>query len=818
MKSRKLPIILVAITILVLVIVQAVNAEQIESDGTVADSAPRASHRLIVELNSPALSQWAATEISASATSDLFVNGHLNVASTTAQAYIQQLQAEQGAFMAQMQRAVPSSRAATFMDEAGRVHNATYQIVMNAVAVDAGQDVDVKALAQEMSKLPGVKAVYRDYALEPQTYASLPLINVSAIWDSETVGGGENAGAGIKIASVDGGVHHDAPMFNGEGYEWPEDIPEPGLGDISNNNGKIIVSRAYFRTWDPPSEGDENVWPGTQGTSHGVHTASTAAGNSVKADYVGVENIDVSGVAPKAWIMSYRVFYASVSNNEQAYSIEIIAALEDMISDGADVVNNSWGDGPQSSGGEFDALDTALLNAWDAGVFVSMSAGNAGPGNGTTDHPSDYIIVAASTTDGTFATGRFNVTAPEPVPDELVDIAFATASFGAGLPLGTTVGPFSYVTAASVSSANFEGCNAWPEGTFSGKAAVISRGACEFGLKVFNAEQAGAEFVVIYNHANGGDSLVNMGGGAVGDQVTIPSIFVGHTDGLALVDWYETSGDSSEFVVDTLAFQVGSTPDQIARFSSRGPGVGNVLKPDIAAPGVNILAQGYTVGATGEDRHVGYGQVSGTSMASPHVAGSAALLKQIHPDWSNAAIKSALMSTSKYTEIYNFDGSPAQPLDMGAGRLDLTNAASPGVILDPPSLSFGSVVSGTVSSIDVTLTSVADHTETYTISTLYTGDGFDDMPAVPGLSVSPASVTLEPDESTIVAVQWDLPQSWVMATIRAMSSSPARITKRTCPRGCVWPMKMKVLMCLSLTMTLVIYSAMPTTRLYTQER
>ena len=249
-----------------------------------------------------------------------------------------------------------------------------------------------------------------------------------------------------------------------------------------------------------------------------------------------------------------------------------------------------------------------------------------------------------------------------------------------------------------------------------------------------------------------------MGAGAVGNEVTISSIFVGHTNGLAIVEWYANNGDASMLTLDTNAFQAGNTPDVITSFSSRGPGVGNVLKPDIAAPGVNILAQGYMPNVTGEARHLGYGQVSGTSMASPHVAGAAALLRQIHPDWTNTQIKSAMMSTSKYMDIYNPDGSPAQPLDMGAGRLDLTNAADPGVMLEPQSLSFGAMAMGQSKSIEVTITSVADAAESYNLSTLYTGDSFTATTDLPGFTVSPTSITLEPGQSTTINVTFDSSQ------------------------------------------------------------
>lgn len=751
MSNSKLTRIIGLTVILSLLLTPLVHAEvrtPVVTDGPSAQAEAGASHRLIVELDSPPLAVAYLSEVSAAA-----VNGKLDANAPAAQAYVNQLRAEQAAFVSNMRSVLTDASVATFLNEAGVTEEATYQIVFNGLSVNPGATARTEAL-QTLARLPGVKNVYYDLPHETQLYTSTAIINAPVVWNA--VGGRTNAGAGVKVASMDGGVHHLAAMMNGTGYSYPPGYGPNGLGLTANNNGKIIASRAYFRTWDPPAPGDENPWPGENGTEHGMHTASTAAGEIVTATYAGFDLGTISGVAPKAYVMSYRVFYASVNGNGSFYTTEGLAALEDIVRDKADVVNNSWGEGPITEGGEFDPIDTALINASKAGVFVSMSAGNAGPGLGTTDHPSaDYISVAASTTGGTLAAGRVSV------PDQatLQNIAFATASFGDSLPIGQ-VQDFNYVPGSVVDATNTLGCNPWPANAFTGKAALISRGTCEFGVKVLNAEQAGATFVVVYNSAAGGDGLIGMGPGAVGDQVTIPSIFIGKTNGDALVDLYNTAGEAAAILrVDTTAFQAGNTPDQIIAFSSRGPSVGNVLKPDIAAPGVNIVAQGYTPGVTGEARHLGYGQVSGTSMAAPHVSGAAALLKQVHPTWTNAAIKSALMSTSKYLEVYNFDGTPAQPLDMGAGRLDLTNAADPGVILDPPSLSFGLVTTGTQEVISVTITSVADTTESYALSTLFTGNGFTQTTALPGVSVSPATITLGPGQATTVQVTFAAAQS-----------------------------------------------------------
>lgn len=739
-----LALVLVAIPFAVLRTRAAAGPGTVEYGPTTSDGQPDPaySHRFIVQLASPPLVDKISPQ-GAHAPSP----GRLQVNTPDAQSYINQLKAEQAAFVSSMQAALPGSSVSTYMNESGATVQATYQVVFNGLAVDPGK-MDAAEARTILARLPGVKHVYRDYARQPDLYASLPLINAAAAWNNAAIGGMANAGKGVKFASVDGGVYggkyYPAAMFDGTGFSYPPGWPADGLGLTDNNNGKVIASRAYFRTWDPPAPGDEHAWPGVNGTSHGTHTASTAAGNQVVAEFQGVTQT-ISGVAPAAWVMSYRVFYYSVNGIESFYDAEGIAALEDMVKDGADVVNNSWGGGPSSLGGEFDALDTALINASEAGVFVSMSAGNAGPSQATMDHPSaDYISVAASTTSGTYAAGRFSVTAPTPVNPALQNKPFGVADFGAPLPVGTSI-TYTFKTALSVDPTNVRGCNPWVGTPFAGMAAVISRGTCDFSLKVYNAQQAGATFVVIYNHL--GDAVQGMGAGQNAGLVTIPSVFVGLSTGTGMETWYTAHGAASVFEVNTVAYQAGNVPDVLANFSSRGPGVGMVLKPDIVAPGVNILAQGYAVGATGEDRHKGWGQVSGTSMASPHVAGAAILLRQIHPNWSNASIKSALMSTSKYLDIYNDDGSPAQPLDMGAGRLDLTHAADPGVILDPPYVSFGQVLTGTEQTLTVNVTSVATATETYALSLLDTSGGFPGTAGLAGFTVSPASLALGPGQS-----------------------------------------------------------------------
>ena len=721
--------------------------------GALGEPGAALSRRLIVELTSPPVARQFRPEAAALSTPPAG-RGKLSVAPAAAAAYRSRLRVEQDQAVSRIQAAVGGARISRRLDERGVEVENRYTDLFNGLAIDIN-DTDIDTAMAELRKIPGVRQVYRERAYSPAMYASLPLIDAAALWNHPAVGFMENAGRGIKVASMDGGVHHEAPMFDGTGFDYPEGFGPAGRGDPANNNGKIIVSRGYFRADDPPrtdpdhpERTDGNTWPGYWGTSHGVHTSGTMAGNPVRpAEYLGYQGeppLDIGGIAPGAWIMSYRVFYEAVSGNQSFHTAEGLAALEDIVADGADVLNNSWGSGPISMGGEGDPLDAALLNAVRAGIFVSMSAGNSGPGHGTVDHPSDaYISVAATTTTGSISAGRMKI--PEG-GEELQDIAYGIAEFGRPLLPGVT-DRFAGVAAANIDNGggfagdNVTGCGPWdPAIDFNGRAVLISRGTCVFSDKVRYAQQRGAGLAVIYN-LPGDDTTMSMACGGQCDDIAIPAVFIGNHHGLALVA-HVTALPEAPLEMDTRAYQAGATPDRIIDFSSRGPAVGNVLKPDIAAPGVNILSQGYTPNAAGEGRHLLYGQVSGTSMAAPHVAGAAAVLRQIHPEWPVGHIKSALMTTAKFMEIYNADDTPAQPLDMGAGRLELSRAADPGVILEPVSLSYGLVGLGAKKSLAVSVLNISPDEETYALSSVFTGNGFAALSGVAGLTIEPESLTV----------------------------------------------------------------------------
>ncbi len=739
MTQKKFFVLIVALALLVSLVPVSLGASPAETPSKV-DPAPEymqpqtdaetpeglLGKRWIVQLEAPPLAQYTGGVAGLPATATRVTGAsRLNVNTPEAQAYIAHLEAQQAEVAAAVQQAMP-----------GAYVEHDYQIVFNGLAVNLPQ-ADEQA-DRWLSRLPGVKAVFAEQAHYLDMYASLPLIDAPTLWGM--VDGQSEAGKGLKVAVIDTGTHPDNDCFDPTGYEYPDGYPLFDSDKPYTVTQKIIVARAYFRDNDPPLAGDEGTWPGTNGSSHGTHTAGTVACVPNTVASMGTYTETISGVAPAAYVMSYKAFYPTDSEfSGSAFDPELIAAIEDVVADGADVVNNSWGGGAPSA--YPTALDLAYDAAWDAGVVVVFSAGNSGPYPSTVDHPSDKnILVGASTTDGTIAAGVLGVSAPEPISDTLQNMAFAAATFGEPLELGQ-VYQYNYLPAEVVSPTNYTGCDPWPDGTFTGHAAVISRGACEFGVKVLNAENAGAEFVVVHNDEARGDALVTMGGGAVGDQVTIPSVFVGYTDGQGMVTWYNMHGASSEITLDNSPYQAGNTPDRLAMFSSRGPSIRQMMDPDVVAPGVNIFSSGYGMGS-GEARHLGFGQVSGTSMAAPHVAGAATVLKQLHPDWTPAQIKSALMSTAEI-DVADYDGNDAGVLDHGAGRIDLGHAGDPGLTFDYPSLSFGMMYAGDSASMTVMATDVYSHAApfTYTLSISETGDmtttaNFD-------LSVDQASLTFD---------------------------------------------------------------------------
>ncbi len=494
------------------------------------------------------------------------------------------------------------------------------------------------------------------------------------------------AGEDVVIGIVDTGVWPEHPSFADvatpkKGNKGPNipygDIPAgftPSGCDFGNTaanpsdlpfscNNKLITARCYnlgfSSAFDPsnPCGGDGVFTPPGQflsardGNGHGSHTASTAGGNNGVAATIGGEFQGfVSGIAPRARIAAYKVCWIG-----GCASSDSMAAIDQAVADGVDVINFSIG----GSGTVFaGADDIAFLFAANADVFVATSNGNAGPGAQTTGTPAGVpwlTAVGATQDDGVFYS-IIQVNAPGGVAGDYVAVEGASP---------VSLADTGTITADVTLTDPANGCAALVA-PISGIALSI-RGACAFSTKYDNAAAAGASAIIVYNDGADPSRVAPIVMSAPG--TTIPGFMIGFFDGDALANAVGVNA-----TMDPAASVVAS--NRIAGFSSRGPNGGalDVIKPDVSAPGVAILAA-----AAGDDAFI---SISGTSMASPHVAGAFALLKQAHPDWTAAQARSALMTTARQDLKKTFGDAPADAFDIGAGEIVPSAAFDPGLSYD----------------------------------------------------------------------------------------------------------------------------------------
>lgn len=631
--------------------------------GTIAVPAARATGRVgvIVTLPAPPLAAYGRTLAGRGAVR------RLNASSLSSRVYLARLEAAQRAAVAVLTQAIPEATVSR-----------RYRIVLDGLAVELPA-----RLLPDLVSLPFAARVYPSYRY------TLALDRSPALIGADRLGGaGRTGGAGVKIAIVDDGLDQGSPLLAPVGLAYPPGFPK---GDARWTTPKVIVARAF----PGPGSGRAGRLPlDPKESFHGTHVAGIAAGAGGTDAPAGGDHpatAGLSGVAPQAWLGNYRVFNVPTRIGNQANSPEIVAAFEAAVADGMDVINFSGG-GPQSEPAN-DVLVEAIRNVALAGVVPVVSAGNDRDdyGSGSAGSPGtapDAIAVAAVSSDHVFAPA-LDVTGG---PASLRGIPFLGASGGkapeewgaadhALVDVGSLVGgdgaPVGRRLCGGAASPNGGPGSLRPD-ALTGALALVWRGECTFASKARRAKEAGAIGIVVVDNRPGEANEIPVG-------LALPGGMIADLDGERLRAYLAGSGGRA-------AVRIGRSPLElitgrsgvVTSFSSAGPtAFGHQLKPDLAAPGGQILSSTLT-GAGGP-----FAVFDGTSMAAPHVSGAAALLLERHPGWSPAQVRSALTSTAGAAWADTARTTEAPVLLAGAGLVDVVAADDPQLFTSPTTLSFG---------------------------------------------------------------------------------------------------------------------------------
>ncbi|MFZ2234848.1 MAG: S8 family serine peptidase, partial [Dokdonella sp.] len=553
-----------------------------------------------------------------------------------------------------------------------------YEITMNGIAAEL-----TAAEADLVSRAPGVKSVNQEQIYHTDTFRGPTFIGAPTIWNAPTPGGNINRGKGVTVGVLDSGVNSAHPSFADEAS-----CNYTGMEKKLLSATDCSVVTAGVCAGPNPEAVD---------SGHGVHTASTAAGAVVTNSATPSPDLpapytQLSGVAPCASIRTYKVCPGTTCPGA-----DIIGGVDSAIADGVDVINFSISGGTSP----WSDNDRNFLDALNADILVAASAGNTSASVtnpvGQVNHRGPWVMtVAASTQDVNIGAG-LSATGPGTPPANTQNILTQT---GSNTPAAV---PFAS-SEIRYNAANPIGCTAtggFPAGFFAGSVALVPRGSCAFTEKAANAAAAGATALFVSNNTFG---TINMNT----DGATIPTYSMTQASGNALIAFITANGATP--TTSKLDAKIAGTVqgDVIADFSFRGPTPGNLAdltKPDITGPGVNILAAGRVADGN-------FFTISGTSMSSPHLAGSAALIRAVQPSWTPAEVKSAIMMTAKSDGSKENGTDPWNIDDVGNGRVDLNFASTAGLVMNETFANFlaANPVGGTINVKELNLPSVRNMT------------------------------------------------------------------------------------------------------------
>ncbi|GAA1529545.1 S8 family serine peptidase [Kribbella lupini] len=541
--------------------------------------------------------------------------------------------------------------------------------------------------AEQLRTDPSVLSVVKDVLRKPLAVSSTDYLGLSGdngVW--ATNGGVGKAGQGVVVGVVDTGIAPENPAFAGaplgttagaepylDGSTIKYRKADGGTFTGACTTGvqftaaacttKLISARYFVDNFGADHIGTpqtgEYLSP-RDGSEHGSHTSSTAAGaHDIEADLNGVPVGRFSGVSPAAKVAAYKACWsgpAAGPEDDGCATGDLLAAIDAAVADNVDVINYSIG---MASGAEStdSIVDEAFRNAASAGIFVAAAGGNAGPDSSTVDNASPWITTAAAST--------------IPSRTATVRLGDGTAVLGASvsLPGAPVDGPLVAASVAGTPTASQPslcGPGSLDSAKVVGKIVLCERGTVDRLAKSAEVKRAGGIGVILVNPTPDSVDL---------DAHSLPTVAV-DADRYDVLTAYAASDAPSATLVDGNPANLPepATP-QIAGFSSRGPvhaDGGDLIKPDLAAPGVGILA----AAANAAGQRPAYAFLSGTSMASPHVAGLAALYLGLHPSATPAEIKSALMTTTRPTA----GESAGDVFAEGNGQVDPTRYLSPGLL------------------------------------------------------------------------------------------------------------------------------------------
>ncbi|XP_042520494.1 subtilisin-like protease SBT5.4 [Macadamia integrifolia] len=510
--------------------------------------------------------------------------------------------------------------------------------------------------AAEIAKHPKVISVFPNKGVKLHTTRSWDFLGLGkdgaalpgSLWEKARYG------EDIIIGNLDSGVWPESKSFSDDGYGPIPSKWKGGCTDTSPNgvrcNRKLIGGKAFNLGYLAAVGKTFNTTRDEDG--HGTHTLSTTGGNFVQnVNIYGFGNGTASGGSPRARVASYKVCGVPVGDHA-CFAADILAAFDAAIHDGVDILSMSLGDNPTNYFN--DSMAIGSFHAVRNGIVVVASAGNDGPTEGTVENLAPWMFtVAASTLDR-----RFQANVKLGNNQQLIGESLSTIS----LPSVGKMYPLVIDDYCMPGSLH-------PE-LVKGKILV-----CPMGTEDKDVVNTGAVGVIIVHE----DDFVEP------DLHKVPASHLSNTDGLALYKYINSTKAPTAYI-SPVTTKLGEKPAPLmASFSSRGPNnlTLEILKPDITAPGVGVLA---AINPT-DVPAITYNLMSGTSMSCPHVAGVSGLLKKLYPHWSPAAIKSAIMTTASTRDnrrkpMMNSKKKRAKPFDYGAGQVRPNSAMDPGLVYD----------------------------------------------------------------------------------------------------------------------------------------